>query len=201
MRIFDIGGRADRVQTVHGKVVTAANVITIVRLAGLPVFAWLVLRADALMTAFATLVIIATTDWVDGFVARRFDQVSRLGQILDPLVDRALLAVVGVTLGIAEILPWWLLGAIVARDVLLGIGALALFRGMPDIPVTRLGKSSTAALLAGLPGFLLGATEWGQGLPLTIAALVLTVAGLVGYWMTGVQYAVAAWRLRRAEGR
>lgn len=197
MRIYDIGGREGVEPVVHHKVVTAANAITLVRLAGLPLFGWLVLGAEQWMTAFVVLVLIAATDWVDGFVARRFDQVTRLGQIIDPLVDRALLAVAGVTLGIVGILPWWLFAALVARDVLLLGGALVLFKGMPEIPVTRLGKTATAVLLVGIPGLLLGATEWGQGTVLAPIAYTLSVAGLAGYWVTGVQYGVAAWRLRK----
>ena len=199
MRIYDIGGRPGEAPTVHHKVLTAANAITLVRLAGLPLFVWLVLGADRRMAAFIVLVLIAATDWVDGYVARRFDQVTRLGQIMDPLVDRALLAVVGVTLGVAGIMPWWLFAVGVSRDVLLAVGALALFGGMPDIPVTRLGKTATAALLVGFPGLLLGATEWGQQFPVTPAAYALSIAGLVGYWATGAQYALAAWRLRRGR--
>jgi cardiolipin synthase (CMP-forming) len=72
---------------------------------------------------------VATTDWVDGYVARRFDQVTKLGRIMDPLVDRALLATAAVTLLVAGILPWWVLLAIVARDVLLLLGAASCCSG------------------------------------------------------------------------
>jgi cardiolipin synthase (CMP-forming) len=195
--LFDAGARPGKPQVVHDRVLTVANGITFVRLLGLPVFVWLVLGADRLSAAFWVIVAVATTDWFDGYVARRFDQVTKLGRILDPLVDRALLATAAVTLLIAGILPWWVLLAIVARDVLLLGAAYALFRGIPDIPVSRLGKFATACLLIGLPSFLPAAIDWGGQGVFTVIAWGYTAVGIVTYWIAGVQYGQQAAALRR----
>jgi cardiolipin synthase (CMP-forming) len=196
---FDAGARPGQTPVVHDRVLTVANGITAVRLAGLPLFAWLVLGPGNLAAAFWTLVAVGSTDWVDGYVARRFDQVTKLGKVLDPLIDRALLATAGVTLLLAGILPWWVLAAIVARDVLLFASAYALFRGVPPIGVTRMGKFATACLLIGLPGFLLGAIDWRGADAFAVIAWGYTIAGIVTYWIAGAQYARLAAALRRGD--
>jgi cardiolipin synthase (CMP-forming) len=193
---FDAGARPGEEVVVHDRVLTAANAITFARLLGLPLFVWLVLGPGRLTAAFWTLVVVGGTDWVDGYVARRFDQVTRLGRVMDPLIDRALLATAGVTLVVAGILPWWILVAIVARDAVLLGTAFALFRGIPDIPVSRVGKFATACLLIGLPGFLLAEIDWvGAGF-FGVLGWLYTAAGLVTYYAAGAQYARAAARLR-----
>ena len=161
VRMFDAGLREDRPVVVHDRVLTVANGITMLRLLGLPLFVWLMVGPERYGMAFLTLVVVGTTDWIDGYVARRFDQVTKLGKLIDPLIDRALLATAGLTLAALGIAPWWVILAIVGRDVLLLIGAFALFGGNPGIPVTRLGKAATACLLIGVPGFLLGHMDWG----------------------------------------
>jgi cardiolipin synthase (CMP-forming) len=196
---FDAGARPGQPQVVHDKVLTAANAITLARLLGLPVFVWLVLGPGLLAAAFWTLVAVGATDWVDGYVARRFDQVTKLGKVMDPLIDRALLATAGVTLVIAGILPWWILAAIVARDVALLGAAYAMFRGIPDIPVSRTGKFATACLLIGLPGFLLAEIDWfGAGF-FGVLAWLYTAAGLVTYYVSAAQYARRAAELREGQ--
>jgi cardiolipin synthase len=194
---FDAGARPGRDQVVHDRVLTAANAITFARLAGLPVFVWLVLGPGRLTAAFWTLFVVATTDWIDGYVARRFDQVTKLGRVLDPLIDRALLATAGVTLVLAGFLPWWVLGLIVARDVVLLATAFALFRSIPDIAVTRAGKFATACLLIGVPSFLQAQIDWVGARFLEVAGWGFTAVGIAAYYMVGVQYARLAVALRR----
>ncbi|MGI8873161.1 MAG: CDP-alcohol phosphatidyltransferase family protein [Egibacteraceae bacterium] len=202
MRLFDVGTRPGHSEVVHDRVATAANAITAVRLAGLPVFAWLVLGPGALWSAFWLLVAVAATDWIDGYVARRFNQVTRLGKPRDPPIDRALLAGAGITLVFTGILPVAVVAVVVVRDALLLGGALVLFGRIPPIPVTRVGKLATAALLIGLPGFLLGAIEWPGRQVLAAGAWAFTLVGIACYWAAGVQYARAAADLRRIrEGR
>jgi cardiolipin synthase (CMP-forming) len=200
VRQFDWGARKDRPAVEHDRVLTVPNAISMVRLLGLPVFVWLMVGPGAYGKAFAVLVLVASTDWVDGYVARRFDQVSRLGRVLDPLIDRAMLATAGVTLVVVGFLPWPLLAAIVVRDVVLLAGAAIVFRGVPDIPVSRTGKFATACLLVGLPGFLVGNMDWGGARPLLLAAWAVTLVGIVGYWVAGAQYARAVSRARRDAG-
>lgn len=192
MRLFDAGGRVGGGEVVHDRVFTAANGITLVRLLGLPVFVYLMVGPAAYGKAFGVLSAVAATDWVDGYVARRFDQVTRLGQIIDPLIDRALLATVGLTLVALGIVPWLVVALIVGRDVvLLGLAA-ALFRGLPAIPVNRMGKLATACLLIGVPGFLLGRMDWPVALPFRYGAWGFTAVGIICYYLAGIQYAGAA---------
>lgn len=194
MREFDWGARRDRPQVTHDRILTVANAITAVRLAGLPVFVWLLVGREAYGAALAVLAAVAATDWADGYVARRFDQVTRLGTILDPLVDRLLLATAGIALAVAEVVPWWLVALILARDVAIVAGAAVLFRGMPQIAVTRIGKSATAALLVGLPAFLVA--RWLDAGVVLGLAWAFSLAGVAAYYIAGVQYARAALAVR-----
>lgn len=183
----------------HDKVLTAANGITAIRLMGLPLFVWLVVGPERLALAFGVLALVATTDWVDGYVARRFDQVTRLGRLLDPLIDRAMLATAGLTMAAVGILPWWIVLVIVARDAALLVVGVALFRGIPTIPVSRTGKFATACLLFGVPAFLLAAVDWPGARVAQIAAWTSTLTGIAAYYVAGWQYAVAARSILRAR--
>ena len=198
MGLFDVGARGGTDEVVHDRVLTVPNAITTLRLLGLPLFAWFLLGADRPAAAFWTLAAIASTDWVDGYVARRFDQVSRLGQLFDPLVDRALIATAGIVLVLAEIVPLWLILAILVRDAAVLGGALVLFGGIPPIPVTRTGKFATACLLAGLPSFLIASIDWVGATVFAWFAVLVTAVGVVTYYVAGVQYAIAAVRHRRS---
>lgn len=196
-----MGARGPEPATVHDRVWTAANAITFLRLLGLPLFVWLVLGAEALVAAFVTLVVVGATDWVDGYVARRFDQVTRLGRFLDPLIDRLLLATAGITFIVAGIAPWWLIGAVVLRDAVLLLTIAVLFKGVPPMPVSRVGKFATACLLAGFPAFLVAAIDWSAADAFAILAWVLTVVGAIAYYVAGAQYAGAARAALRARAR
>lgn len=199
MREFDWGARRDRPQVTHDRVLTVANAITAVRLAGLPVFVWLLLGREAHGPALAVLAAVGATDWMDGYVARRFDQVTRIGTLLDPLVDRVLLATAGIALAIADVVPWWLVALLLVRDAAIVIGVLVLFRGVPPIRVTRVGKAATACLLVGLPGFLVA--RWLDAGLLLGAAWVFSLAGLAAYYIAGGQYARAALSTTRTRQR
>lgn len=200
MPLFDVGGGAGA-ERVHDRVVTVPNAITAVRLLGLPLFVWLVLGAGRLLAAFFVLVVIAATDWIDGYVARRFDQVSRLGKLVDPLVDRVLLATATITLVIAGLVPWTLVALILLRDAVVLGTALVWFGGIPPIPVSRTGKLATALLLIGIPGFLLAGVDWVGADLVGVVAWTCTVAGIVAYYAAAVQYGRAALAIRRARGR
>lgn len=169
------------------------------RLLGLPLFVWLVVGPERLGLAFGLLALVACTDWVDGYVARRFDQVTRLGRLLDPLIDRLMLATAGLTLAAVGFLSWWIVALIVARDVALLAVGFVLFRGIPSIPVSRMGKFATANLLFGVPSFLLAAMDWPGATVFRVAAWVWTVVGIAAYYVAGWQYAVAARTALRAR--
>lgn len=188
MRLFDAGMPASGEVVVHDRVWTVANVVTFVRLAGLPLFVWLLFGPDAYGLAFAVLVVVGTTDWVDGYIARRFDQVTRLGRALDPLIDRMLLATAAVSLAIIGFLPVLLLVLIVLRDVLLLSAAYLRYRGIPPFGVSRAGKFATACLLIGVPGFLLGNMDWSQARFWLLLGTAFAVVGTIAYYVAGIQY-------------
>lgn len=196
MGLFDAGARPGASTEVTDRIWTVPNVITFLRLAGLPVFVWLLLGADARWAAFWVLAAVGATDWLDGYAARRLGQVSRLGKVMDPLVDRALLATAGIALAIDGAVPWWVIGAVVGRDLLLLAIAWWWFRGIPDIPVNRAGKTATACLLVGVPSFLLASIDWTGAGASEVLAWVAVAAGILGYLVAGLAYLAAARRLR-----
>lgn len=201
MPLFNAGAR-DGGERVHERVLTAPNVITAVRLAGLPLFVWLVLGPERLLAAFVVLVLIATTDWIDGYVARRFDQVSRIGKLVDPLVDRLLLATAVITLLVAGLLPWPVLVAILLRDALVLGVTLLWFGGIPPIPVSRTGKLATALLMAGVPAFLLAGIPPPSSTAHTVwlaIAWTASIAGIVAYYVAAIGYGRAARAIRAAR--
>ena len=197
MRLFDAGARGDDPGIVHDRILTVANAITMLRLAGLPLFVWLMTGPAAYGMAFAVLVAIGTTDWVDGYVARRFDQVTRLGRVLDPLIDRLLLATAAVTLVVVGFFPLLLALLLVVRDVVLVVMAVVRYGALPPIPVSRMGKFATACLLIGVPGFLLANMTWQGAALLDRLAWLLTIVGLIAYYAAGVSYARVARALPR----
>src|SRR5215471_6023945 len=109
-----------------GRVLTIPNVISVVRLACIPLFCWLLFGSDDPVAAFLVLTFLGCTDWVDGYIARRFDQGSELGKILDPTADRLLLLTAGVALVIEGSLPVAVGVAVLTREVLVAVATLAL---------------------------------------------------------------------------
>jgi len=127
------------------------------RLAGVPVFLWLVLGPEADGWALALLMLSGITDWLDGYLARRLNQTSQLGQILDPVADRLYILAVVIGLAMREIIPWWVAVILPLRDLLLwGLVPLLRTRGYSALPVHFLGKAATFNLLYAFPLLLLG---------------------------------------------
>lgn len=177
---------------------TAPNLITLVRLLCIPVFVWLLFGLDAPAAAAALLLLLGATDWVDGYVARRFNQVSEVGKAFDPTVDRLLLIVGVGSILIVGAVPLWLGLVVVIREVLLSIwvvGLLAL--GGTRMDVTFVGKTGTFLMMAAFPAFLaatdprlpewavnlLELVAWGTAIP----GLVCSIAAFVGYIPRGLQ--------------
>ncbi|HVM19335.1 MAG TPA: CDP-alcohol phosphatidyltransferase family protein [Egibacteraceae bacterium] len=200
MGLFNAGARSGAPAVVHDRILTVANGITAVRLLGLPVFVYLA-AIGAYGRAFGTLVLVGATDWVDGYVARRFDQVTRIGKLIDPLIDRALLATAAITMLVLGIIPWWVPALIIVRDVALLLAAFVLFRGAnPNIPVSNLGKFATACLLIGVPAFLLAhpTADWPGARVTTVIAYGYCIVGIVTYYVAGWRYGRMAMTVRRA---
>jgi cardiolipin synthase len=173
------------------RIVTIPNLLSLVRLALIPLFlGFLLTRQDP--AALATLLAASVTDFLDGFLARRLNQVTRLGAMLDPIVDRLCIAAATLGLAFRGILPWWLVLVVFARDVaLLVVGGVLASNNVPIVPVSRVGKIATALLLAALPVLVCGATLPATGPVLLPLGLVVAVVGAVLYWVAGVGYAVA----------
>ncbi len=181
------------------RVLTVPNILTVARLILVVAFAWLILGPGAELWAAVVLIIAAITDYLDGFIARRWHQVSRIGQILDPLVDRVTVLAVLIVLGLSEILPWWLVLLIIARDVvLLALVPALRSRGLFALPVHYLGKVATFLLFASFPLLLIGTgnAAW-QSLADAIGWGLL-VWGVGLYWYGAVLYIEQAVRVLRA---
>lgn len=170
-------------------IVTIPNIITVVRFLGTPLFVWLVLARHEYGWGVFVLALMGCTDWIDGFVARKLNQTTQLGRILDPLADRVALVAVSITLVVAHILPLWLLLLLVIPDVVLLSVTLYCFRGDADLKVTMLGKTRTAALMIGTPMLLL-AKALDSDLTY-ILAWVFLGAGMVMHVIAFSQYMVA----------
>lgn len=190
-----------RVETQQGvepdtaRVLTVPNLLSVLRLALLPVFLWLVLGPEADGWAAAVLVFMGVSDYLDGWIARRWHQTSPLGMILDPLADRLYILATVVGLGMRDIIPLWLAIALPARDVFLWLLVPFLrTRGYSALPVHFLGKAATAALLYAFPLLLLG--EGGSTLAQVaqVFGWAFALWGVGMYWWAGLLY---AWQVRR----
>jgi cardiolipin synthase len=173
------------------RVLTVPNLFTFLRLAGVPLFLWLVLGAHADGWAVVVLAVGGSSDWVDGFLARRLNQTSRLGELLDPLADRLYIVATVIALTIREVIPLWFTLALLARELLLGACLLVLRRyGYGPPPVHYVGKAATFILLFALPTLLLlkvsPGTEWWT----YPAGWSLAWWGLVLYWIAALIYVV-----------
>ncbi|MFD3445040.1 CDP-alcohol phosphatidyltransferase family protein [Microbacteriaceae bacterium 4G12] len=182
------------------RVLTVPNLLSVARLALVPVFLWLLLSGDDVL-ALVVLAVATFTDLLDGFIARRFDQITRLGQLLDPAADRLFMLACLLGLAARGILPWWLAALIVSRDVfLIVVGIVLVNHGYGPLPVHRLGKIATFCLFYSLPMIVLG-----QALP-AIAPFTDPIGwafalwGAFLYWWAGILYAVQTGRLLRDGG-
>jgi len=177
------------------RVWTIPNVISIIRLAGVPVFLWLVLGPEADGWALVVLMVSGVTDYLDGYLARKLNQTSKLGEILDPVVDRLYILSTVIGLAVRDIIPIWLAVLLPLRDALLWVLVPFLrTRGYSSLPVHFLGKAATAALLYAFPLLLLGD---GDGVVATLAKVfgwAFAIWGTALYWWAGLLY---AWQVRK----
>ncbi len=171
---------------------TIPNAISMVRLAGIPFFLWLLADGRRLAAAIA-LIIIAGTDWVDGGLARKWNQVTTLGKVLDPTIDRALLFAAFVGAMVDRSMPIWLGAILILREVVIAIGAVVLgLKGHRRLTVTWHGKMYAFGMMAALPFFFIGNTSvfWAPIAELVAWALVIPSAVLS--WITAFEYAKKA---------
>ncbi|MFZ8978618.1 MAG: CDP-alcohol phosphatidyltransferase family protein [Candidatus Nanopelagicales bacterium] len=183
------------------RILTIPNALSFVRLLLIPVFLWLVLVEQADLAAVAVLAMSGITDWADGVIARRTGQMTRLGRLLDPLVDRLTIAATLIGLALRDLVPWWLVALLAARELLLLALVPALRRrGLVALPVHYLGKAATFALYWGFPFVLVGAgsAAWEQILGALGWAFVIWGTAL--YWYAAVLYVDQARRVLAAHG-
>lgn len=198
MRLFGAGTRDDIHYVVRRTFWTAPNLITVARFLLVPLFVYLVATRHILW-AFWTLAVLFSTDWVDGYVARRFNQLSTVGKWLDPLADRLALIVVASTFVICGFAPAWFVWAIVIPDLVLLANALFLFKGSPELPVTKLGKVRTAFLMCAAPLLLLSQANFSWASTLDAISTVFLAIGSLLHVAASVQYLVQAQSKARSE--
>ena len=187
----------------HGRddrIVTLPNAITVVRLLCVPLFVWL-LADDKGLEATALLAVLGITDWVDGWIARHFDQGSNLGKVIDPVADRVLLIVAGVALVVQGSVPLVVGILVLVRELAVALATLGLAAaGARRIDVQWAGKAGTLAIMVSFPLFL-WADSITSGHDLVLAsAWFFAVVGLVfGYYSAARYIPLARTALR--EGR
>jgi len=186
-----------------GAVLTVPNLLTVLRAFGIPFFLWVLLsgKQDRDGLAIAILVLAGLTDYLDGRLARALNQSSRLGELLDPLVDRLYIAAVIIGLAIREIIPMWLVLLLLARDLILATTLPGLYRiGKGPLPVTFLGKAATLNLLYAFPLLLLSDRGGAIGSWAAIIGTAFAGWGVLLYLLTGIQYFLEA-RSQIGKGR
>ena len=175
-------------QRVSTAIRTVPNAVTLARLLLMPVCAYL-LASGQYGWGIVLTAVVGSTDWVDGWLARRTGQVSRLGQLLDPLADRLLIASVAIALVVRWVVPWQAAVLLVARDLVLLCGWPVLkSRGIEPPEVIFLGKAATLVLLFALPVLTLGATGLAVADAARVVGLLLLWAGVVMYYLAGAVY-------------
>ena len=178
------------------KVVTIPNILSFARLLGVPVFLWLILVPKADGWAIALLVVAGATDWLDGYLARKWHQITRVGQLLDPIADRLYIAATLIGLLLRDIIPLWLVVVLVGRDVVMAVVLFILKRrGITGLPVHFIGKAATFNLLYAFPLLLLGD---GVGTFATVCRVLgwaFAIWGTALYWWAGALYIEQARRM------
>jgi cardiolipin synthase (CMP-forming) len=191
-------GRVDEQDTtVAGsrRVLTIPNVISIIRLAGVPLFLWLILVPEADGWALLVLFVSGVSDYADGYLARRLNQTSKVGEILDPVADRLYILSTVVGLAVRGIVPWWVAVILPARDAFLWcLVPFLRTRGYSSLPVHFLGKAATANLLYAFPLLLLGDGEGALPTLARVFGWAFAIWGVALYWWAGLLY---AWQVRR----
>lgn len=187
--------RVQQTQVQTDRVWTVPNVLSGIRLLTIPVFVWLALVVQADGLAAIVLALGAITDYLDGMLARRWNQISRVGQLLDPIADRLSTLAVLVVFLVRGVVPWWFVALLVARDVVLAVEMGRLKRrGITGLPVNFVGKAATFCLMASFPLLL-----WGVSAVLGPGVVARTLGWSLAIWGAGL-YLYSAWLYLR-QGR
>jgi cardiolipin synthase len=175
------------------RLLTVPNLLSVLRLLGVPLFLWLLLGPHADWWALAVLALSGFTDWADGVLARKLNQQSSLGALLDPAADRLYILATLVGFVLRSVIPLWLALVIVGRDVVLA-GALAVLRrhGYAPFAVHYMGKAATFCLLYAFPLLLIGAHRG------AVADIARPIAWAFTIWGTGLYLYAGLVYLRQA---
>ena len=177
---------------VRGRVLTVPNALSVLRLVLLPVFLYLLFVAKANGWAVGVLMFSGFSDWADGKIARLVaNQSSRLGELLDPAVDRIYMVTVPVALAIYGAVPWWIVLTLIGRDAVLAATLpVVRTRGLTALPVTYIGKAATFALMSAFPLILLGQWDALWSRVVLACGWAFLIWGLAMYLWSGVLYLV-----------
>jgi cardiolipin synthase len=187
----------ERTGAVGTRIWTVPNVLSMLRLALVPAFLVFIVVGDY-VSALVVLVIASLSDLLDGYLARRLNQVTRLGQLLDPAADRLYIFAALVGLAANTLVPWWIVVVIVARDVfLLVLGVVLANHGYGPLPVHQLGKVATFALFFGVPVIMLGLAFPVVEPVSQPIGWAITMWGAFLYWWAGIIYAIETARVIR----
>ena len=168
---------------------TIPNALSGFRLLGVPVFFWLIVGPENDALALIILIVSSFTDWLDGYLARKLNQFSRLGELLDPLADRLYVVAALAALYIRDLLPVWVVVALLLRDALMSLLLVYLKRfGVTGVPVHFVGKAATMNLLYALPLILLGTFSGLVGQLAYIFGWAFLIWGITMYWYAGLLY-------------
>jgi cardiolipin synthase (CMP-forming) len=183
------------------RLLTVPNAITAVRLGCIPLFLWLLFSAENREAAAYLLGVLGATDWVDGYIARRFNQVSTVGKVLDPVADRLLFIVAVSAMIIDGSVPVWFAIAVLARELAVGGATVVLMAlGMKRVDVTWWGKTGTFALMVAFPLFLMGASDAGWASVAQVLAWLAAIPGVVISYVAAFLY-IPIFRNALAQGR
>jgi len=168
---------------------TIPNALTALRGLGVPLFIWLALDKEADGWAVIVLAIGGVTDYLDGKLARMWNQTSRFGELADPAIDRIYILATLIVLYLRDALPLWVIVVLLGRDVILALVTIALTRkGLPPLQVTYIGKAATFNLLYAFPLLLLALTDSSVGTVAFIFGWAFAIWGVALYTFTGVSY-------------
>jgi cardiolipin synthase len=174
---------------------TIPNALTALRGLGVPLFIWLALDQRADGWAILVLAIGGITDYLDGKLARMWNQTSRFGELADPAIDRVYIIATLIVLAMRGAIPFWVILLLLGRDFILGIMTIALTRkGLPPLQVTYLGKAATFNLLYAFPLLLLALSDSLAGTIAFIIGWAFTIWGVALYLFTGVSYFLTAFK-------
>ncbi len=164
---------------------TWPNLITFIRLLCIPVFVWLLFGPERRAAAAWLLAALGSTDWVDGWVARTFNQTSEFGRLFDPTVDRLLFVVAIPAIVIDGSMAWWLAVVILTREVVVALIAIRLqIKGIPAMTVTWEGKTGAFLLLFAVPMFLGAQSDLSYAGLLAWTSWLFVVPGIAYSWFS-----------------